>query len=181
MQYESAKQPTMYFIGVTTKKSSIMKVFPKWADVLGLKGAVMKGIDLAIHDKPEAYRAAVEFIKNDPLSLGALVTTHKIDLYSAAKDLFEYLDPYASSFGELSCISKSGDGLCGHAKDPITSGLAMEAFVPGRFYAEHKGDVFIMGAGGSAVAMGAYLMQDPFRGNLPRPDHHRQPFVAKAQ
>ena len=34
-----------------------------------------------------------EFIKNDPLSLGALVTTHKIDLYNSCKDLFEYFDP----------------------------------------------------------------------------------------
>jgi hypothetical protein len=34
----------------------------------------MKGIDIAIHEKPEVYREVVKFIKNDPLSLGALVT-----------------------------------------------------------------------------------------------------------
>ncbi len=32
--YTPAKERTMYFIGVTTGKSSIMKVFPKWADQL---------------------------------------------------------------------------------------------------------------------------------------------------
>ncbi|NLT98280.1 MAG: shikimate dehydrogenase, partial [Christensenellaceae bacterium] len=129
MQLTKAEQPTMYFIGVTTTKSSIMKVFPEWAKVLGID-AVIKGIDIAIHEKPEVYREVVGFIKNDPLSLGALVTTHKIDLYNAAKDMFEYLDPFAQAFGELSSISKLDGQLRGHAKDPITSGLAMEAFIP---------------------------------------------------
>ena len=58
---EKATQPTMYFIGVTTSQSSIMKVFPLWSEALGL-GAVLKGIDLKIHDEPEEYRKVV-FIK----------------------------------------------------------------------------------------------------------------------
>ena len=53
MHLEKATQPTMYFIGVTTGSSSIMKVFPEWAKALGLENAVMKGIDIAIHEKPE--------------------------------------------------------------------------------------------------------------------------------
>ena len=32
--YTPAEQRTMYFIGVTTGKSSIMKVFPAWAEEL---------------------------------------------------------------------------------------------------------------------------------------------------
>jgi shikimate 5-dehydrogenase len=36
-KYQPATQPTLYFIGVTTGKSSIMKVFPAWAEYLGLK------------------------------------------------------------------------------------------------------------------------------------------------
>lgn len=152
MKLEKAAQPTMYFIGVTTGSSSIMKVFPEWAQALGLKDTVMKGIDIAIHEKPEVYREVVEFIKKDPLSMGALVTTHKIDLYNGAKDMFEYLDPYALQFGELSSISKQDGKLCGHAKDPITCGMAMEEFVPKDYWKEHKeAGVFIMGAGGSAI------------------------------
>ena len=42
---EPAKRPTMYFVGVTTGQSSIMKVFPVWAKALGLD-AEIKGIDL---------------------------------------------------------------------------------------------------------------------------------------
>ena len=32
--YKPATQPTIYFIGVTTTQSSIMKVFPEWAKAL---------------------------------------------------------------------------------------------------------------------------------------------------
>ena len=124
--YPKATRPTMYFIGVTTGQSSIMRVFPRWAEALGLD-AVLVGIDLEIHARPEEYRRVVEFLRTDPLSLGALVTTHKIDLLAAARDLFDELDPYARLLGEVSSISKQDGRLWGHAKDPITSGLAVEA------------------------------------------------------
>ncbi len=144
-----------------------MKVFPRWAEVLGLKNAVIKGIDIEIHAKPEVYRKVVDFIKNDELSLGALVTTHKIDLYNACHDMFEYLDPYASMFGELSSISKKDGRLEGYAKDPISSGLAMEAFVPKNFFKDHGGEVLLLGAGGSAIAMCAYLLNKDKGDNIP--------------
>lgn len=164
---EKATQPTMYFIGVTTTKSSIMKLFPVWAKALGLENAVLKGIDIEIHADPQVYRDVVEFIKNDELSLGALVTTHKIDLYHAAKDLFDYLDPYATMFGELSSISKKDGKLEGYAKDPISSGLAMEAFIPQNYWKDNGGELFVIGAGGSAIAICSYLL-DPKNGeNIP--------------
>ena len=60
---EKAVVPTMYFIGVTTGSSSIMKLFPLWAKELGLDNAVLKGIDIEIHSDPSIYREVVEFIK----------------------------------------------------------------------------------------------------------------------
>lgn len=167
IKMEKATQPTIYFIGVTTGQSSIMKVFPKWAKTIGLDDAVIKGIDIEIHANPEVYREVVSFIKTDPLSMGALVTTHKIDIYNAAKDLFDYLDPYAQMFGELSSISKRDGKLRGHAKDPISSGLSMEGFIPEGFWEEHGGEVFIMGAGGSAIAISAYLLDKKKGNNIP--------------
>lgn len=167
MKLEKAARPTMYFIGVTTTKSSIMNVFPEWAKALGID-AVLKGIDIAIHEKPEVYREVVDFIKNDELSVGALVTTHKIDLYEATKDMFEYLDPHALAFGELSSISKLDGKLCGHAKDPISAGLSLDEFVPENYFKDTGADVFIMGAGGSAISMGFHLTQEKFEGNYPR-------------
>ena len=50
--YTKATRPTFYFIGVTTGKSSIMKVFPEWAKFLGLADVVIKGIDFKPHDDP---------------------------------------------------------------------------------------------------------------------------------
>ena len=48
--------PTFYFIGVTTGKSSINKVFPLWMKVLGRPEVVLEGMDCKIHDDPEVYR-----------------------------------------------------------------------------------------------------------------------------
>ncbi|MCM2977669.1 shikimate dehydrogenase [Priestia aryabhattai] len=162
----NATKPTFYFIGVTTGQSSIMKLFPLWAKSLCID-AEIKGIDIDIHASGEVYREVVTFLKNDPLSLGALVTTHKIDLYHAAKDLFDELDPYALLFGELSSISKRDGKLIGHAKDHISSGLAMEGFLPKGYWNKHKGDVLIMGAGGSAIAIASNLIHDAKRNGMP--------------
>ena len=153
-----ATEPTMYFIGVTTAQSSIMKVFPRWAKVLGID-AIIKGIDIGIRAPDEHYRQAVGFIKNDPLSLGALVTTHKMTLLESAKDMFDAFDPYAEMLSEISSISKRGDKLWGHAKDPITSGLSLEAFLPTDWWSNHpQAEVLLLGAGGSSLATTIYLM-----------------------
>lgn len=166
--YQPAAEPTMYFIGVTTQQSSIMRVFPRWISALGLPPTAIKGIDLPLHASAEAYREAVGFIKNDPLSLGALVTTHKIDLFQACADMFDYVDPYAQRLNEVSGISKNGAQLCAYAKDPISSGLAMEAFVPEGFWAEHGGEALLLGAGGSSLAMSLYLTRTERGANVPR-------------
>lgn len=160
--------PTFYFIGVTTHKSSIMKVFPLWMEIVGRPDVVIEGMDLQIHDTPDAYRAAVAQIKNDPLSLGALVTTHKIDLYEAAKDMFEYLDPYAVRCGELSSISKAEGRLEGHAKDPITAGLSLDAIIGDGYFGRTGGGVLCFGAGGSAVATLLHLINKPEASDRPK-------------
>jgi shikimate dehydrogenase len=160
--------PTCYFIGVTTKKSSIMKVFPLWVKELGRPEVVIEGIDLKIHDTRENYRQAVAQIKYDPLSLGALVTTHKIDLLDASRDMFAYLDPYAQICGEVSSISKLEGRLEGHAKDPITSGLSLDAIIGKDYFACTGGEVLCFGAGGSAVATLLHLISKKKPGDRPR-------------
>jgi shikimate 5-dehydrogenase len=161
--YPPAEKRTFYFIGVTTGKSSIMKVFPAWAQHLHLGDVVIKGIDLKVHDDPERYREVVSFLKADPLSLGALVTTHKIDLLKASRDLFDELDHHAELTGEISCISKRQGRLIGHAKDPITAGLSLEAFLPERHWEKSEAEALVLGAGGSGIALTCYLL-DPRRG-----------------
>lgn len=166
--FKPATTPTFYFIGVTTGKSSIMKVFPAWARHLGLGDCPIRGIDCRWHDEPAVYRRVVAFIKNDPLSLGGLVTTHKIDLLTACRDMFEELDPYAELLGEISCISKRDGKLIGHAKDPITSGLSLEAFCPSDYWGRSGAEMCLLGAGGSSLALTAYMVKN-------RPDKQQRP------
>lgn len=159
MSYQPATRPTFYFIGVTTAKSSIMKVFPEWARHLGLGDVEMKGIDFVPHDEPERYREAVAFLKSDPLSLGALVTTHKLDLFAACRDMFDEIDPHALLMEETSCLSKRDGRLICHAKDPISSGLSIDGFLAPNHFADTGAELFSMGAGGSTIALTWHLMQ----------------------
>lgn len=160
----AATNPTFYFIGVTTGSSSIRTVFPRWAKALSLGDVELVGIDLAVHAPDEHYRTVVEFLKNDALSLGALVTTHKIDLFRAAHALFDEIDPLAELMAEVSCLSKRGDVFRAHAKDPISSGHALDAFLPPGYFSSNPTDVVVFGAGGSAIAIDWYLSR-PSRGD----------------
>lgn len=165
--YLPAEKPTFYFIGVSTGKSSIMRVFPAWAKFLGLGEVAIKGIDLKLHDSAENYREAVRFIKADPLSVGALVTSHKIDVLQTCRDLFDELDFYAQATGEISCIAKRDGCLRGCAKDPISSGLTLEAFLPADHWKTTGAEVLVLGAGGSGVAVVAYLLDAKHGDNRP--------------
>ena len=152
MSYTPATERTIYFIGTTTGQSSIMKVFPRWAEALKLNASI-RGIDFVPNDDPARYREAVRFIKDDPLSLGALITTHKVNLLRASRDLFDELDPYAQTLGEISGISKRGARLCGHAMDPITVSKALEKIVDEGYWRGTGGELLILGAGGSSMAL----------------------------
>lgn len=143
----------MGFVGVSTGSSSIMTVFPLWADILGLPTRTLVGHDLPLDATPAQYRALVEQIRDDPHHRGALVTTHKMNVYAAASDLFDELDPFAVSCAEISSIAKRGTHLSGRAKDPITVDLALNDFLPADHFARTGAEVVILGAGGSGTAL----------------------------
>lgn len=158
-----ATRPTLWFVGVSTGGSSIRRVFPAWAEALGLD-AVLDGIDFPPGVEPARLREAVAFVRDDPLSRGALVTTHKIDVFRAARDLFDGgLDFYAERLGEVSCLSKRDGRLHGSAKDPVSAGLAAEAFLPTGHFARTGAGLCVLGAGGAATAITWHLLQ-PGRG-----------------
>ena len=156
--YPPATRPTLCFIGVTTAQSSIMRVFPAWAAHLGLGEVEMRGIDFPLHAEPRSYRGAVAFLRRDPLVRGALVTTHKIDLFAACRGLFDDLDAFSETMGETSCLSKRGARLVCHAKDPISSGLAIDGFLEPDHFARTGGATLAFGAGGSTIAITWHLM-----------------------
>jgi shikimate 5-dehydrogenase len=156
------------FVGVTTGKSAIMRVFPAWAEYLGLGDVVLAGHDLPIHAPPARYREVVSALKSDRLDVGGLVTTHKIDLYAACRDLFDLVDPYAELCGEVSCLSKLDGRFRAHAKDPISSGRTLDEFVPEGHWAETRADALLFGAGGSNLAITLHLMTGRPQDDRPR-------------
>lgn len=146
------------FVGVTTGKSAIMRVFPAWAEHLGLGDVAMSGHDLPLHADPARYRELVQRLKADELDLGGLVTTHKIDLFHACRDLFDYVDPWATLTGEVSSLSKRAGQFRAHAKDPISSRRSLEEFVPPGHWSRTGGHALLFGAGGSNLAISLNLM-----------------------
>ncbi|GAB4115479.1 MAG: shikimate dehydrogenase [Roseiflexaceae bacterium] len=166
--HPAAQGYTFYFVGVTTAQSSIMRVFPRWMEILGRPEVSIAGIDHPIHDTAANYRATVERIKHDPWAVGGLVTTHKLDLYAAAHDLFEYLDPYAQLTHELSSISKQAGRLEGHAKDPLTAGLSLDAIIGPGYFGRTNAAVLCFGAGGSALATLLHLINKPEQADRPQ-------------
>jgi shikimate 5-dehydrogenase len=169
-QLQDPSEPTLYFIGVTTEQSSIMKVFPRWARALGID-AVIRGIDLPLHAPAADYRTVVDFIHGAGNARGALVTTHKLDLFAACQDQFDSIDPLAQLMAEVSCISKRGTELRCHAKDPITGGMAIDAIFEEGMWEESDADAFFIGAGGSTVALTWHLMQASRSGDHPKQIH----------
>lgn len=166
-EWPRADRPTMYFIGVTTHESSIMRIFPLWAEYLGLGDVMIRGINFRLRDDPAQYRRAIELIKDDPMCRGALVTAHKLDIFRAGHDLFDELDDFATLMREISSISKRDERLVGHAKDPITSGLALEAIIGPEYWEKTGAEVLVCGAGGASVALIWYLVQHKHGSNRP--------------
>jgi shikimate 5-dehydrogenase len=148
---------TLTFIGVTTAQSAATRLFPRWAGELGRNGVTLAGCDLPIHAEPQRYREVVQSIKDGAGELGALVTTHKIDLFEASRDLFDEVDENAELCGETSCLSKRAGRLRARATDPISAGKSLEEFLP-----KEPCEVLCLGGGGSAIAITLYLMRrDP--------------------
>lgn len=134
-------------------------MFPLWMETLGKPEVVLEGVDLKIHAAPGRYREVVAHIRREPLALGALVTTHKIDLLAAASDLFDALGPYAQATEEVSSIAKENGRLVGRATDPVAGGLSLNAILGQGYFGRSGGDLLLLGAGGSAVALTLHLLR----------------------
>ncbi len=132
-----------------------MRLFPAWAAELGLGDVRLVGCDLPIHAERERYRDIAKRIKFGEHERGALVTTHKIGLFEACRDLFDGVDEYAELCGETSCLAKRNRRLWAWATDPISSGRALAEFYP----AGHAAEVLCLGGGGSAAAITVHLLE----------------------
>ncbi len=160
LDYHITRQdvPTMYFIGVTTGQSTMTRLFPFWASILGIDNAQLVGVDLPLQAPVEQYREAVAQIKYDPLSMGGLITTHKINLFNAAGDMFDVCDSYAQLCREVDCISKQGGQLVAHSMDPPTSRVALQTMLGPHYWGRCDGHVLCLGAGGAGTAIVVNLL-----------------------
>ena len=129
-----------------------------WAKELGLGDVRLVGCDLPIHAERKEYRDLVERIKSDERERGALITTHKIDLFEACRDLFDRIDENADLTGETSCLSKRGGIFWARATDPIAAGRSLGEFLREDHWRKTSGEVLCLGAGGSAIAITVKLI-----------------------
>lgn len=161
-----ARRGIFVFIGVDTRGSSIMRLFPRWAELLGLDARI-EGWDIRLGAEAATYRETVRRLAGDLGVAGALVTSHKLDVYRHAGSMFDELDRYARLCREVSCISRRDGRLLGHAKDPITAGLAMEDLLgPGRRL-DGTAQVLCLGAGGAGTAITVRLLEaEPTPGRI---------------
>jgi shikimate 5-dehydrogenase len=136
-----------------------MRLFPAWANELGLSDVRLVGEDLPIHAAPQRYRDLVQRLKSNEHARGALVTTHKIDLFEACRDLFDEVDASADLCGETSCLSKRAGQLAASATDLVSAGRALDEFVPPDYFQRTGAEVLCLGAGGSAIAISLHLFR----------------------
>ncbi len=149
----------LIFIGVSTGGSSIMRIFPRWSDILGLNCEIV-GVDLPLRAPAERYRRVMQQIIADPTVKGALITAHKIDMLQACRGKIDELDQYARICDEVSCIIKREGKLLGFAKDAISSAQALANFVPRGHWRGGARDALCLGAGGAAVAISVSMALD---------------------
>ena len=137
-----------------------MSLFPSWAAALGID-AQLVGRDLPLDAPPRAFRSLLEEIRGDARVVGAVVTSHKLNLLRHGRDLFSDLDPMARLCGEVGCISKSKGGLIGHAIDSASTGRAIDEIVGPAYWEGSDAEVLCLGAGGAGLAIAVSLISSP--------------------
>ena len=151
----------IYFIGVSTGQSTISRLFPRWAELLGLggpEGAALVGIDLPLEAPPERYREIITHLKVDSLALGAVITGHKLAVYAAAADLFDEVDDGALLCREVGQLRKRGSRLVAEATDPDDAGAALGDIVGQDYWGSKGGHLLLLGAGGTGTALLVHLL-----------------------
>lgn len=148
---ERFDEKIMYFIGVSTQQSIINKIFPKWMSALNYN-VQLHGIDIPLNAPAGVYHEYAERIKNSDDILGALVTTHKIPMYSYAAKVFDNLTDSAQEFKEIGAIYKRNGQMNGEATDIISVDSAFKSIF--KKVDVSAIDLCILGCGGAGVALG---------------------------
>jgi shikimate 5-dehydrogenase len=138
-----------YFLGVTTAQSAMKRILPAWARLLDLDLQLI-GVDMAIDSSPANYIDFALRLKDDKEAVGAVVTTHKLNLYRHAGHLFDELDEISVLTGEIGSIAKKDGKLIGYAAvDAMSFSLTLINMIQSQSWHAGQTDVVCFGAGGA--------------------------------
>ncbi len=149
-----------YFIGVTTAQSAMTRILPMWAQAWGLELDLI-GIDLPINASSALYQNAILNFKKDPKAIGAVVTTHKLNLFKHASHLFDDFDQLSKLTKEICVITNKDSKLIGLANpDCLQNTLGLKNVLASDHWHQYKSDVLCFGAGGVASSIALSLLYD---------------------
>lgn len=158
---EPSETPSMFFLGVTTRASSVHRVFGSWTECLG-RSLRLVPRDLGLKSQPSVYREFVNDIRENPrVNLGALVTSHKAALFDAASDMFDRLTPASIRLQEIGMIYWRDGLLVGDANDVLsTRQVARGVLLESETWLAGSKRAVIMGSGGAGVALANTLVTE---------------------
>jgi len=175
---------TVLFLGVSTTASGTAKLWPRWMEAIGID-ARLEGVDLPLDSPPHEYRRFVRRLQNEPGIAGAVITSHKLDLYRSCSDLLPLADPLVEVMGEAACIARGTNGLEAHTVDPLSSRRALHEMLKAR--SGKVDDALVLGAGGAGLAV-ALALPDLSKGRVTvadtrpeRLEHAAQVFARMSQ
>jgi shikimate dehydrogenase len=145
------------FLGVTTKASSITRIFPAWAGACDLN-LKLCCVDLPLGSPAGSYRALADALLEDRSVLGIVITSHKRAMYEAVADLLVAADPYARAGREVSPLLIDDRGLVADACDPRAVRLVLGELLEPRHWQSTASDALILGSGGAGVAIALTLL-----------------------
>ena len=144
----------LQFLGVRTAGSSALKLFPNWAEALGIDGALIEGVDIDLDSDPQIYRDRLQAIIDNDHVRGALVTSHKLNVISAAGDLFDERSEPSEICSEVSCIYKVEDKLFAHAPDAECALRVQNLMLGEDYWGRHPdAQLLLIGSGGASAAL----------------------------
>lgn len=145
------------FLGVTTRASSITRIFPAWARACDLS-LELRRTDLPLGSPAGRYRALADEMLEDRSVLGLVITSHKRAMYEAVSDLVVASDPYARAGREVSPLLATDCGLAADACDPRAVRLVLGELLGPRHWEDTAADALILGSGGAGIAIALTLL-----------------------
>jgi shikimate dehydrogenase len=156
---EEVLEPTMLFVGVSTSKSFVHRVFPSWLKIIG-RDAKLRGVDINLNSPRDVYRNVVRQIESSENLLGALVTSHKANIFDQAADIFSVVGPYARALREVGVIYKQGTQLTCDATDPFSTRKVLNELLSRGYWSQSAAHALILGSGGAGIALAYAILAD---------------------